>query len=387
MALLEEVPSRSFQTDGSVRVDRGRYPDLRFGPMEALRHSLPGDGGDSRWLERLNAFERRETVRQVRFKRKQWPSLPDGCWSKRPGYYYPHILPEGHLEKAFYPPVAKEVLGYCKANEIAVHTEALNLRSSQVCCFNVMFPLRQDLELAASALSPLLPDVSRVSAIEFEYTGPNEATEWLGEPPSWKRGQNRTSIDVAVWWEDGQGSKLLTLCEWKYTERCFGSCGGYESKGNTRKHLCRDLDLSRDDPEQLCYLTRISSRARLRRYWEHLHDAGISLKALSSSKGCPFMGAFYQLMRQCLLAAYLRRLEDVDEVFVASIGFKGNAPLHQVSQSQRRLGSTTLRAWNTCLAGVPPIRHVEVEDIVGKLRESPVCDTVWLTHLEERYGL
>jgi hypothetical protein len=33
-------------------------------------HGLPGEMGDSTWLEHLNAFEREETLRQVRFKRK-----------------------------------------------------------------------------------------------------------------------------------------------------------------------------------------------------------------------------------------------------------------------------------------------------------------------------
>jgi hypothetical protein len=169
-----------------------------------MRHFLPGEGEPSDWFDRLNAFEQAETQRQVAFKRTHWQGLPDGGWSKRPDYTYPHILPEGEIEKAFFPPIARPAIEYCDQSNIAIHSEALNLRSSQVCCFNVIFPMRMDLELAAVALAPVLPGVRKVTAIEFEYTGPegDGATRWLGEPPGGMRGQNRTSIDVAAWWED-----------------------------------------------------------------------------------------------------------------------------------------------------------------------------------------
>lgn len=44
--------------------------------------------------------------------------------------------------------------------------------------------------------------------IEFEYTGKDEYpgpegfVTWLSEPPGGKRGQNRNSIDAAVFWGD-----------------------------------------------------------------------------------------------------------------------------------------------------------------------------------------
>ena len=216
-------------------------------------HALPGEGEECEWFYRLNPFERQETLRQVAFKRRHWPDIPDGAWSKRPSYTYPHILPEGEIRKGFFPPIAKDVLDYCNSSDIAVHTEALNLRSSQVCCFNVMFPLRQDVGLAKLALADVLPGVRAVTAIEFEYTGPAEATTWLGEPAGGQRGQNRTSIDVAIWWESDTG-RYLTLCEWKYTERAYGTCGGYASKGNRDKERCRHLDVAHDAPAASCDL-------------------------------------------------------------------------------------------------------------------------------------
>jgi hypothetical protein len=349
------------------------------------KHVLPGEDGHSDWFDRLNQFERQETLRQVAFKRKRWPDLPDGVWAKKKGetYTYPHILPEG--DKSLYPGIAGKVVEYSHASNIAIHSEFLNLRSSQACCFNVLFPLRLDPELARVALEPVLPGVREVFRIEFEYTGPDDdgATEWLGEPAGGQRGQNRTSIDAAVWWTEGD-RKLLTFIEWKYTERNYGTCGGYASDGNKQKHLCQSLDAQRGDPSSTCYLTH---GRNTRRYWGRLDDAHIDLSALSGRKGCPFMGPFYQLMRQHLLAAYCREHEAVGEVYVASIGFRGNQSLHELPADLRGLGATVEDAWNGCLRDVPPMTHVNVEAVMERIKASPRADQAWLAYLEERYGL
>ena len=347
-----------------------------------VKHGLPGELGESGWFGRLNAFEQQETRRQVEFKRRHWPDLPDGVWSKRPDYTYPHILPDGHLEKNLYPPYAKAILDYCHENSIAIHSEALNLRSSQACCFNLLFPLRTNLPLATMALRPLLPDGATVTTIEFEYTGPDDTTEWLGEPAGGQRGQNRTSIDAAVWWRTSLQSGL-TLVEWKYTERAFGACGGYASQGNKQPQWCEQLDIGQQDPRRQCYLTQGRHR---RRYWDHLSDAGIDLGVLSKVTGCPFRGPFYQLMRQFLLAAHLRRQGDLDTVEVATIGFCGNASLTKPPDELRGLGQTTFDAWNACLNSVPPLQHMNAEMIAERLRGNG-ADAGWVAYLLERYGV
>ena len=349
------------------------------------KHVLPGEDGHSDWFDRLNEFERQETRRQVAFKRKHWPDLPDGVWAKKKGetHTYPHILPEG--DRSLYPGIAGKVFEYCHASNIAIHSEFLNLRSSQACCFNVLFPLRLDLELARAALDPVLPHVREVSKIEFEYTGPDGdgATEWLGEPAGGQRGQNRTSIDAAVWWTDGI-RRLLTFIEWKYTEKNYGTCGGYASRGNKQKHLCRDLDAQCGDPSLSCYLTKGKNT---RRYWEHLGEAHINLSAFSDLKGCPFMGPFYQLMRQHLLAAYCRENGPVEDVYVVSVGFRGNRSLHELPAALQGLGATVEDAWNACLEGAAPMVHVTVEAIMEHIKASPLANEPWLDYLEERYGL
>ena len=59
--------------------------------------------------------------------------------NKNGDHFYPHILPPGNDDKVYYGdyPDIKE---YFEKAEIAFHTESLNLKSSQVCCINFLFP-------------------------------------------------------------------------------------------------------------------------------------------------------------------------------------------------------------------------------------------------------
>jgi hypothetical protein len=354
-------------------------------PATIKRHVLPGEeGGDTAWFHRQNAFEQQEIFRQVAFKRRRWPHLSDGSASKHPTYTYPHILPAGHERLAFYEPLADAILSYLAEEDIALHSEALNLKSSQVACLNFLFPLRQDLDLAGSALHPFLPGLHKVTGIEFEYTGPPEITKWLGEPSRGKRGQNRTSIDAAIFWTGKSKRTYITLVEWKYTEHNFGECSAFEAR-------CRSLDVAKDrDPARSCLLTRGGDQ-RSRHYWERMEAAGISLSAFASVQGCPFQGPFYQLMRQFLLAAYLRQTGKVNEVEVVSIGSARNTKLHEVPPQLCSLvdreKEDIIGAWNAVLKGVPPMCHWTVEQFMARVNQIEGIDLGWRNYLRERYDV
>ena len=356
------------------------------------RHVLPGEeGGDTAWFSSQNSFEQQEIFRQVAFKRRRWPQLGDGSASKRPTYTYPHILPAGHERMAFYEPLADVVLSYLEEENIVLHSEVLNLKSSQAACLNFLFPFRQDLDLAKAALRPCLPGLREVTDIEFEYTGPAEATEWLGEPRGGKRGQNRTSIDAAIFWIGRSKRRCITLLEWKYTERSFGVCSAFHSASKTDRGKCRSLDVTRDrDPARSCSLTTGGDR-RSRRYWEHMKAAGIWLPAFADVQGCPFQGPFYQLMRQFLLAACLRQTGEADEVEVASIGFARNTKMHEVPPRLRPLTDDErdgiIGAWNAVLKGVPPLRHRTVEELMSRVNKIDGVDLDWRNYLRERYDV
>jgi len=361
--------------------------NLLGGPkmVSIATHRLPEDRGegDVTWFLRLNKFQQQETHRQVLYKRTHWPDLPDGHWSRRRGYIYPHILPEGHQEKAFFDP---SVVSYLQANDIAFHTESLNLRSSQACCFNFLYPIRQDLDLASSVLKAWLSDLGQVIRIEFEYTGPESVTEWLGEPPGGKRGQNRTSVDAAIWWEDRDGRPRLTLLEWKYTEKEFGPCGGYRSDGNRQKSRCRTVDASSIETARDCYLALGDTHRNRRRYWEHLHDAGIRFQDFEGT-GCPFRGPLDQLMRLQLLASWLGS-NTKNDIEVAVACFKENGDLMRSPGYLKYLDPYLPSAWQSLLADPNRFRVVFVEDLMAHCNSLPdVARSPWRTYLRERYGV
>ncbi len=356
------------------------------------RHVLPPDpDGNTTWFARQNPFEQQVIRRQVAFKQARWPALRDGPHVKFPAHTYPHVLPLGQERLAFYEPYAAAIFNYLKAEDIALHSEVLNLKSSQVACLNVLYPLRANREWATVALRPVLPDVREVTALEFEYTGPIDATRWLGEPAGGKRGQNRTSIDAAIFWIDQHDRTHATLVEWKYTERNFGVCSAFSTADAAAKANCLNLDFAtNDEPARVCLLCQ-GQPQRSRRYWEHSAVVGLNRQAFSAVKGCPFQGPFYQLWRQFLLAAYLRLNHVVDEAEVLSCSFAKNTALAAVPPQLRPLMSRTdgtlVDTWNTVLAAVPPLRHLAVEQLMAAIDDAPPIDPGWRDYVHERYGV
>ena len=356
------------------------------------RHVLsPDTDGDTTWFARQNPFERQVIRRQVAFKHTHWPKLPDGPHVKFPAHTYPHVLPPGQERLAFYEPYATAIFNYLKTEDIAQHSEVLNLKSSQVACLNILFPLRENRDWATTVLRPVLPNVREVTSIEFEYTGPVEATQWLGEPAGGKRGQNRTSIDAAIFWMDQRDRTHATLVEWKYTERNFGVCSAFSTASAADKANCLNLNYATDaDPAQSCLLCQ-GKPQRSRRYWAYSAAAGLQREAFAPLGGCPFQGPLYQLWRQFLLAAYLRLQHIVDEAEVLSCSFTENAALTTVPPQLKPLmtsaDNTIVDVWNEVIAGVPLLRHLTVEQLMAAIDIVPSIDAGWRAYIHERYGV
>ena len=344
--------------------------------------------GETGWLQRLNGFQQKETRRQAHFKWHHWPRLADGADPDQLGETYPHILPAGFEREVFFPEHVDALLAYVEREGIHLSERVLNLRSSQVACLNVLFPFRQNPTWAAPVLEPLLPGIARLEQIDFEYTGPESATQWLGERPEGDRGRHRTSIDAAFEWLDRDGRRRLTLVEWKYTEAAFGDCGGFKSEANGQRERCRNMRVPAVEPGVDCYLEVKNGPTTTRRFWEHLADAGVNLTALAAARGCPFRGPLNQLMRQTLLAGYLRTQGVADWVDVAVVSFQHNRTLLKVPREMRALpGDDILGVWNSALIGVPALRGVTVEQLMQAVDRAGGADPVWRAYLRERYGI
>jgi len=357
-----------------------------------IKHVLPGEnGGDVEWFFRQNPFEQEAVRKQVAFKRQSWPDVADGRNIRYPQHTYPHILPAGCEILALYQPLAIPILNYFSEEDIALHTELRNLKSSQAACLNFLFPFRQDVKLAKLVFSPFLPEVVTITGIEFEYTGPPEITDWLGEPIRGKRGQNRTSIDVAIFWTDINKELHASLVEWKYCEQNFGTCSTYGSAGKEQKARCEGSNSPTRIPlSQFCLLTD-KSTDRPRRYWDHLPGAGILLEALEAVSGCPFRGPFYQLMRQCEVAAFLKECGLVNHAEVLSISFADNNALLEIPVELTPLVASEetdiITLWNGVLLGVAPVRHITVEKLMESIDRVPHINIEWRGYIRNRYGV
>jgi predicted metal-binding protein len=285
--------------------------------------------------------------------------------------------------------MAIPILNYFSNEDIALHSELRNLKSSQAACLNFLFPFHEDLNLAKLVFIPFLSELETITGIEFEYTGPPAITDWFGEPLKGKRGLNRTSIDAAIFWLDAGNQRHASLIEWKYCERNFGICSAHDSGNKEQKSRCKEINSNGSDPSRLCLLTE-EREGRSRRYWEHLKTAGISLEAFNTISGCPFQGPFYQLMRQCEVAAYLKEQRIVDFAEVVSISFAGNNALLEVPNELKPLISSTggdiIAIWNRALQEVPPVRHLTVEDLMENIDHTPGINPEWRSYIRNRYG-
>ena len=359
---------------------------------EIINHVLPGEeGGDIEWFFQQNEFEQREIQRQVAFKKRYWPDLENGRLVRQPQHTYPHILPEGHVRKVFFEPIAGQIFSYLEQEDIALHSEALNLKSSQVACLNFLFPFRRNLPLASATFSRLLPELNEITNIEFEYTGPIEATKWLGEPLGGKRGQNRTSIDAAVFWKSKNHQRYVALIEWKYTEKNYGVCSAFRNSKGEDKARCQSLNVAEENnPGAFCQLTS-GKRHRSRRYWEHQEVAGINLNAFSKIKGCPYQGTLYQLMRQHLLGTFLKESGKFDQFEVVSMGFANNKALQNVPKHLTPMitdgENEVIAIWNRVLPKSNQVRHINIEELFVQVDESENIDPDWRAYIRERYDV
>lgn len=158
-------------------------------------------------------------------------------------------------------PDARPITSYFEAAEIPWHDSvdggpSNHLRDSQVQCVNALAPLANDSDLVIAVFGessqmvkplpmgdPAAPD----AYVAFEWIGEGDP---LGEHPNGKgtRGANNTSADAAFRYERSDGSEVLTLIEWKYTEQYLGETGlktsstAKETRDGRYRHLFDDPD-------------------------------------------------------------------------------------------------------------------------------------------------
>jgi len=260
--------------------------------------------------KQLTPFQKEMEAHLIEFKEnKQYLSSP----KLRDKIYYPEI------SDGLFPPIKHAFLQYAYDNSIPFHDYANHVRSSQMFCFNLFYPILKNesnnLITFFRELSGI--ELTELTRFEFEFSPEDD---WLGE---W-RGTIRpdeyvTSTDLALFFRDFEGKINAFLLEIKFTEHEFTPCNGYTSNGNKSIHVCENIDELFGNYD-LCYLQTYHPRKSPRTYFNKFVDLKKSFSNYSTLTDlkCPFINNL-QCLRNHSLARALVENNISDRAFFCLI--------------------------------------------------------------------
>lgn len=322
-------------------------------------------------------FRSQIQARLIRYKRKVLKCEAEGAWRGKP---YPHILPLKKWQYNLFEGIRDSVVEYFKARNIAWHNQRHNLLSSQILCVNLFFPLREHLGVIQSFLTPHFSKIGRVIDIDFEYSGPPRRNYFNEEG---RRGQNRTSSDIALIWEDKSGNKNMLLLEFKFSEPGFGECS---KQGNPNRRRCQSARRVIEAPNENCWRA-----IRKRTYWDMIlsNDNPFRREALTVERYCPFRYDFYQLMRNQLLAHCIETDPQADFSRV-DFGVIYHADNEALLKMARPFGeeSNPLKAWPMLLRAPSKFHVFTIQELISVIdRKLPEGLISWRGYLKQKYNL
>lgn len=232
-----------------------------------------------------------------------------------------------------------------------------HLLSSQVACVNHLFPIRQSEQLATEVLKKVDPSFKRAlkvddGFVEFEMVG----KELLGKERTLSRGANSTSIDAMMVGEKNDGTIILVLIEWKYTESYTDNSILYSASGTSRLENYREL-LEAPNCPVVCE----------------------NLEAL-------FYEPFYQLMRQTLLGWTMTQRKEygTSDWLHLHIVPPTNKELKDRVTSPTLKGNTMETAWKGVLRQPERYNVIPPEDFLSPLQNTSATKEL-AAYLNERY--
>ncbi len=223
--------------------------------------------------------------------------------------------------------IREDALLYFAKNKIAwwgsEHQPTGHMLSSQVACVNHLFLLRKREDLATAVLKGIDSTIEQAiilnnGYVEFEMLGLKK----LGREWSHIRGANCTSVDAMMLGQRADGSRVIVLIEWKYTESYGRSDLSTGKSGLIRINAYKDLLSMKDCP--------ISHTPAVDMYFE----------------------PFYQLMRQTLLGKQMADNKDYGATDYLHIDVipKGNKELRNIVTAPNLKGKDVQEAWSNCLS-------------------------------------
>lgn len=154
------------------------------------------------------------------------------------GNAYGHLLHEDDFELNFLSAGIKDALleRFARHKAGDLKRARTNTVASQPCCFNLLVPMVEDLQLASSVFSKLMNRVIEIDHIELEFT-PNQIGDLSGyqldgrdESLGDQSGSAGTDADVAIFYRS-EGARGVLLLEFKYIESEFPNAAPTSPRG------------------------------------------------------------------------------------------------------------------------------------------------------------
>lgn len=266
----------------------------------------------------------------------------------------PFVLQDG--QNNLFPDIRSDVTSYIKQNKISMWSGTAptgHILSSQIACFNHLFPIRNDksavLDLLNSANNDFV-DVFPIPEntegyIQFEAVGGEE--NFLNERTN-SRGLCCTSVDALIHAKHKDGRKFLIPIEWKYTEAYYNS--------------------------------NISNDTRIKRYSDLIEKSKYLNK---ETFNCCWYEPFYQLMRQTLWAEQLLIHNvpgyEADDYLHLHIIPDNNVEL--LSKKYKCSNKNLEETWTSCLTEPDKYVVLSPKELWGNQQK----DTPIYKYLEQRY--
>ena len=188
-----------------------------------------------------------------------------------------------------------------------------------------------------------------------------------------------TAVDVVLWGRLQGDRPAAVLLEVKLSEPDFTHCGGRNSPGNDRRHVCSSAERFLENPNE-CYLRRPQRQQRDRRYWEIFTSSHGSVLAafpgIDTEGQCPFAYAMQQPMRNLAIARGLEQDQDIN-VEKAWFGLCAHDENENVAEHWE--GWKNLLAESTLAPSIPASEIIRVGEAEG-LQE-------WAAWMRKRYRL
>jgi len=238
----------------------------------------------------------------------------------RPGYDGSSSPMFADWSEGIYPALRDVAVTVVTDDNVALHSHAAAVTSSQAFALNLFLPFRHgDKAALAARLAPLLGSLVTIERVRFEWVPPGALLgEIDGDSP--RPGEHATAADVVLWVKLASGRPGVVLLEIKLSEGGFTYCGGHHSAANRRPDVCESAVTFFSEPSA-CHLQRPSRKKRDRRYWSVFAETSGSVRAAfpgaSLDGGCPFAEHAQQPMRNLALA---RALESEGTVAQAWFG-------------------------------------------------------------------